>query len=1187
MLKAITNNLVWCQHLGLKIPCDQEKIAELQEYFLDSAYPAPEWVTVLRESSIETNRMAADRIVLIRQEILKWLPSCWKFGADEHFSRSKDHPEYLAAKPNICANTPNENAEIAHCWELVNKTLQLYVTRGADSAQAKTIIQSLQRLAVIQRGKIKVEPGSDPHSVIEQTEAARLFNKLVMSLELAEGEEYQLMRIDTHDEKRMEEIQKILNSGQPEAIHLIIQYLTEEVLPQLEFHSDQIYNSPMHLGAAVLSEQGYSGTTNNLYIFSDQFTQRPKETVVLDKGANGKIIDTLCRSNRTVHLAGPQLKTPEQLMDALHRSKELEKRNAFKAFIDIGAYFKGQSNLQIAQSFSQYFSSLKEETPIEGILYYDDATNQLACLKKGHDKPILIGATDAKTIYSATSLRPEQLFTFYDQFHTIGANIIQDPKAKAFYTLGSQTDLGGDLQGSMRMRGLLEEQEIEAIVPQDLLPLISHLIEEPIDGLPTIEQILLFSEINGLFKDRENNLKVFSIKLNTAVRKHVLPQLYTSDGEEEDVLYAATREFFIRLMKEELFEQYGGAVKNIDREKYIQDQLDRCLAMLQRAQAFLPKEVADSLHRELQGVVEVSKKYLSSEIESHELNENATVEKVADVDKKVDKLTQQELESQREMGASSKPNKAEERKWDFSSPEALMQQLCSFQRGAAVEKPLVKRLPDVMLDKLDLALFSDCFSERMLLSTNFLETATRETNLLDKLQKTPLEALLFFDYEKRPRLLLLSSQEAEEFFKFMEGKDLPFTLLNPKAEAIPGGGIDPSNREIEQLCIQMLFFSGRFSSLDLPQWQAGLEGYLSVRRDLKRDLFEGVLLHADQSQVYQNSSLALKLNAPSDRENEADTSLSQLKRAKFLFNQKRFAQGRALIDQQMTKLKETDLAEIALLIDLAKVAASETSDDWAVALFQQLFLLIEPSVREGKWELVERLIETLNNPIGYRLKQEIASFVLRQPGISDRLVEATFQNSIRFLIDEKTERGEIANKIEEILLFLEQFPDHEKIPSYASQLLTPFTIGYRKEKVCRNIFEAMTGLMRDLQYSGKKGALLQSIARPYLEAYFKLLVKGRTSALNTANMERQGISSSLMRGYDKDAVEIYADLGKKHYGISSELDQMIEEVLVDPVVEYPSGFSGSGWEVSCQALKEMGIPYADEKAENMKLRFSV
>ncbi len=860
IVQAISTSPLLCEQLGLTFPCPLSVIKDLLFYFSHQDNPAPEWLLDLTNSPLREDQLAAERLVLVRQQILKWLPSCWKFGANEHFSRSKLHSDYLAAKPNLCADTPNESSEIARPWELVNKTFQLYVANGVDLNQTKEIIEDLQKLALIQNRYLQPLEGESSDQMIQRTEASSTFQEMVCGFQ----EAYTLLGVDTCDPHTLRKMQTLLNSGSSSALKLIIRYLVNHVIPKLEFHTEQIYNYPISLGSAVSSEQGYSGTIENLYTFSDRFTQAPKETVVWDEGANGRVVDVLCRRNRMTHVISSELNMPEHMLTFLQQSQSIEEKNQYKAFIDIGAHFKGRSNRKNAESFLRYFSDL-EGSCIEGVLYYDDTKNALACLKKREKKPLIIGSTDGKTIYALTSLKPNQLFTFYDQFHTVGANIIQTPEAKAYYTIGDQTILRDLLQGAMRMRGLLDaEQTIEGVIPDNLIPLISLRTEQQIDQIPSIEQILLFSEVTGLVKDQEENVKTFDIKCNNAIRKHLLSLLYHSDVQREKDLYSAVRNFFIRITKEELVKLYGNPTQQMKQADYISLQLTTYKTALNTIEHLLPPKVMTALLSELDQIAKVASGYLPPFMNSLLETENTTVEKISEAEKQVEKSTELDLETQQENQLNLASQEAKEQEWDFTSFPIVMEQLLSFKAPSFLEKKTV-RLQQVIPLLSDfnphLPDFSHCVSPEILVSRNFIETVSHQVNLFDKFKKTPWEALVFYDEEeKKNYLLFLSSKEAEHFSAFINSyQSLPLELLNADAErvllgkSLASGSAELAN--IGHLQIQMLFLSGRLTNLESQRWEKELLAYLSTDKRSKREFFESLILDRNKLQRYREGPL--------------------------------------------------------------------------------------------------------------------------------------------------------------------------------------------------------------------------------------------------------------------------------------------------------------------------------------------
>lgn len=1212
MLAAIQSNPLWCQHLGLGIICDKRQIEQLTDYFLNPGSEAPEWIAALHASGSQSDWRAAERLVLIRQEIAQWLPSCWKYSANEHFSRSKEHPNYLAAKPNICASTPNESAEIAHAWELVNKTLQLYVSTGVDLTQTKSIVESLQKLAVIQSRKL----GSDSvekevgkkSSIFEKTPAVQIFKKAASE---AGQQELDLMKLKVTDEEAIKKVQKVLNAGTAESIRMIIQYLNEQVFPELEFHKDQIHNNTANLSGAVDSEQGYSGTTANSFIFSHAYLQDPEKRIVLDKGAYGRVIDTLCRANRTVHTVSPKLKTAEDLMKAIHQRKSFEERNRFHAFIDIGAYFKGHTNTEVASSFLNYFSGL-EQSPIEGILYYDDTNNQLACLKKGKKEPIFLDSTEAKTIFAMTGLKKQQLFTFYDQFHTVGSNIIQDPHAKAFYTIGDQTVLRDELQGDMRMRSLLEEQEIEGIIPEDLIPLISHRIEEPIAEKPSIEQILLFGEVNGLLRDREDNLKAFSLKLNAAARKYVLDKLYICDGEEEEPLYAAARTFFIKPMTEELFSQYGGPPQSLKAHKYIEAVMQHFLARIQLIEPYVPQSKVEALKKELSEIAAISESYIPPDIDSRSQGEDNTVEKIADIEKKVDNLNELDLDTQKDLAKDEKPQKAKEIPWNFGSLGDLLQQLYApfMQDTSLAAEPMFQSLSDVMNTHGDYAIFSDSFTPEFLVSNNFMETVSGQSNLFEQLQKTPYETLLFRDpLSQKLHLLLLTTMEAQSFFKVIveNGGKCPFTLLNGDGSYRAGAPIDPHAPDVQHLIVQMLFFSGRLSVLQEQKWERGLNDYLLVNRAMKRDLFEAVILESKKFQDYEHSMLKRMLNAPSETVSKVDPVFPELKAAYFALRHGNWFKCKESVEKHFSSLAKGRSEELSIVIGIARTLArsakSPTHAQWGTRLLLEILPYLTGYATRGEYKPIEKMIEALKEPVGDELKKQIIQALMQITEMPAGLIKTAYEYTSCSVIGEKSEVPAVIETLKNSLLLLSQLEQHNLFEDFVAiggkQLVDscfPSNNSYRYRngsEVDRPAvaFEATMTLLRELRsHQDPQADLLLRYATPFLIKHLGVMRENYLSMAEWFNRDYKP------HDHEKRVLQFYEEFSGKYCGFCPELDQIFIEQLILPIIqkahkkeykseEYSETEGSYNWEGYVTVLEKTKHPYALEQAENLRLKF--
>ena len=97
------------------------------------------------------------------------------------------------------------------------------------------------------------------------------------------------------------------------------------------------------------------------------------------------------------------------------------------AIIDTGAFFKNFTNLKVAESILQYFKG-----KITVVLFYDEISNQLKFIRGVFDSENLVSATvgylentDADFIKRTTQVDISSRFTFYDQRHITGSDILQ------------------------------------------------------------------------------------------------------------------------------------------------------------------------------------------------------------------------------------------------------------------------------------------------------------------------------------------------------------------------------------------------------------------------------------------------------------------------------------------------------------------------------------------------------------------------------------------------------------------------------------------------------------------------------------------------------------------------------------------------------------------------------------------
>ena len=598
------NSQECCSILHLD-PLNMNKWESLEKFWSGQG-EIPEFVKELGRSEGEIDKAIAQHIVLIHLELQNWLKTSWEGTANLQYGRSETNPGRKIVIPYRAAKTPIETAEFSGKWDMINKTYQWYVSKGLDAGQRKEFILSLRNQAVN-------EWKHSGRSIdMEQTPMALTFKAMIAPLQLS------IFQVSESDKKQMdmlslflfpgdqsistartklkylheyalgemkegvdldhtptcrafyqrfhltlnEAIQRLMENSITDAIirpndaaiEAVLNFIGNTVFTGEKIYEEQIPCNSRTLCSLVKAVNGYSGTMENRMTFKPSVVHDGWE-VKLDAGTQGRIVDYILKKNPPVHVT--PVESPRELIDELLKNHAAPAR--FYAFIDTGAMFKNLSNDAIASALLDHFVEQKNSA-IKGVLYYDNTTNLLMCSRAGKP-PIELPATDTDTIEAITGLKKSELFVFFDHRHTRGANILLPDDAAAFITVGKDLEFDLFLQGSMRMRGLGENQTVEPIVPQKFLPALHSALQIE-DKAPTIEDILLFTMVNNFSAKKAENLEAYLQMLKDDAGRFVLDILSNlNDSDEEAKIYNNVRLLFVRSLKEDLFQNYLGANK--------------------------------------------------------------------------------------------------------------------------------------------------------------------------------------------------------------------------------------------------------------------------------------------------------------------------------------------------------------------------------------------------------------------------------------------------------------------------------------------------------------------------------------------------------------------------------------------------------------------------------------------------
>ncbi len=827
---------------------NEEMHQELIEFVTFKNIPPPQWLISMHYSTDTSENEAAEQFILIKKQLVDWLPEAWKRTADEHYGRSKEFHHIQIAKPYVAANTPNERAEISDPWETVNKTCQLYITNSLDKNQTKQMILNLCNKALLEW------KANGCQMDLDQTAAVKQFTQAF---------KIDLLTIDCNSSVMINLIQEKLKNGSKESIQLILDFVRDSVLPEHEIFIEQITNNPQNASGAVKSFQGYSGTLENPYIFHHQIVSQEKG-ILPDVSSNGRVIDVLLDRNRNVHTLKSEKITAKELLKKVLDKKTPVERNRCHALIDIGVLFKGFINHTVACSILEYFND-QAGSPIEGVLYYDNEKNELAFIRKGHNKPIFLPATDPETIRSVTGLKPENIFTFYDHLHTTGSNIAQIDHATAIVSFSESVTIRDILQGVMRMRKLLDSQNVEFVIPKTIIPYLEEFLGIKIDKV-TIEMLLMYGELNGFENEKEDNVRVTFQKMYDQISSFVRTSLYNEkDSDKESSLYSLTKHLFTRSLKENLFDKYGMPHTNEPTKTKLTNLREALYSQLEPALGLIDPVEWKLVKSRLDEIIHYAIKRLPTELSGTatiDALRSETVEHMQEAHKENEDEQEQEMLTQYEQQVDvGYHGPKDEKIWN-----KLDLQWINYPQ-IKEKDPSIWRLCDVLAGKQGCGNYVDCFSNNIHVTDNFICTRQTCYDLFNRNAKKNHQMLLVKDHISADyRVIFISLNEASDFKTCLKSKKFKsedqIWLIENDGYVIAGPTdyVDFANPQLQDLLVQSQFLSGSWQTLSEPKWEPALKRVLLDKKRQMRDLFEILILDPEQRVKYRKSNFESFLN---------------------------------------------------------------------------------------------------------------------------------------------------------------------------------------------------------------------------------------------------------------------------------------------------------------------------------------
>lgn len=385
----------------------------------------------------EREQKVVGRICFIRNQLQSYLPvTLMKTGRKDYaYSAQSDVPCAIPAK--FCI--PKEGSRFGSVYETFNCTLQSVLQEGVPFDIFCSGMDSL---------RLEAE---------SLTELARDWkeNPLLQEMQKIYPEKSLCSEMNKND-------LQLIYSRMKQKPKLNLLFARKYQLPLIKYHTSKAPQNAHDLCSLFSKCYGFDGTPANWGSWPTRLG-----APVLDKGTDGYTIELLKKKTNKITNNGIIVSSTshEEPIDT-RISSILDKFTAeqpdvkFKAFIDLGAEFKGINSNDIANSILDYFKKHPQNPPINGVVFF-----------KGDDMYVL-DRNGKETSYELSDIPINQRFTFYDNAHVVGTDVPQEPMARAIVTIGENLYLKDLLQAVWRMRGLGRLQTVSFLLNNEISNLI-------------------------------------------------------------------------------------------------------------------------------------------------------------------------------------------------------------------------------------------------------------------------------------------------------------------------------------------------------------------------------------------------------------------------------------------------------------------------------------------------------------------------------------------------------------------------------------------------------------------------------------------------------------------------------------------------------------------------------------------
>jgi len=814
--------------------------ALIKKYLLNDTLSLPEKIELERAIS-NLNTVTQDLLALYKAELTRLLPSTLKKENRKHYgllSEESQLQKQPCAVPFIASDTPHilsrkkdtiRTTQFANPDETINCTIQAYVSEGIPSFMVRSILNKLKDQA-------KLEFSRDNKTSYDLTETGALFRTLTANLKLKVNEEEISLDLDNFDENN--HILETLIAKLQKDEDFIFYALENQILPTIKVEVSTLEHNSNQRAYLYRSIQGIAGTTD---------THRSIARMAFDQekymGTNGITIDHIIRKRPTVRTLE---NTDENLVVKLLKHNS-DKEHLTHAIIDRGGLFTGVTNFIVAKDIARYLRENKE-TQRKYILFFN-ANNQVSAIHIDNpENVIVIGSSDEKVIKKAlNNCKEDEWFTYYDQQHTEGTDILQASSATASITFSYDTTLPEFVQAAMRMRGLPNNQRLEVFMEPHIAQSCFN------DALsPPIEKAVEFLSNNNITHLSERHLRYTLQEMDNTLYQELLLILLNNPNEADEPEQQLGKARILSIINEHsslflkrrvgsLFARYG-AIENKD--ALLKNVLEEKKSLLIALRTQLLEKIAPQDLDASRNKPQIFQERLDQLIETGVKHCKSTVLFRENFDQDAEMEIEAETETESELEADLEVSKVKQEPYRAASEHKIW--ICN-----AIDN--MRQNPD-KIHNLSQNIIPFCHMNQFLESANAYLELDPELYISRNHTQMYLQQHDLFDDHRMPIQVVLMSRHASGFLQsfiitpneaqeLIEGKNYIFSAegqnpqmwLESSVGVVHAGNRPPEiEKDLKYLKIkeQIKFMNGDMKSLLMQDKYLWLPKYLENKKTL-------------------------------------------------------------------------------------------------------------------------------------------------------------------------------------------------------------------------------------------------------------------------------------------------------------------------------------------------------------------